>query len=391
MVEAHGLFPQVIQSIARVAPDPDDTRAAYVREARSFASRHAYQGLWLTRELLALLDLLDRHEVQAIPFKGPVLALQLYGDPAARYYGDLDILVPNHQFDQALTLLRARGYEPSPEVRRSPLQRWLRLEGQCHLVRDANRVELHFALGSWGFAIPLDFDTLWSRLESARLGGRIVRTMSREDLVLYLAAHGAKHAWERLEWILDFAQLVLTSPGLDWPCIAARARAHGEERMILLALRLATDLAGVPPPQGLAARVEADRRIRGLASDVVSKLLATRPFAERPWTLRLFHLRVMERLRDRARYAGHVFFTPGPAEWAMLPLPRPLSWLYYLLRPMRVAGRGARALLQGAPRHTSEDLRSHGPLRGAAPPAADPVRTESEQPSRRPPAECTHP
>jgi putative nucleotidyltransferase-like protein len=317
------------------------------RSAGPIARPHAYRSLRLARELLALLDLFERHKVQAIPFKGPVLAVQLYGDLAARYYEDLDILVRERQFDQALALLYARGYEPSPELRRSPLARWLRLEGQCHLVRDAVRVELHFALGSFGFPVPLDFDALWSHLEPVRLGGRIVRTMSREDLALYLAAHGAKHAWERLEWIGDFAQLVRSSPDFDWLRIAARARAHGQERMLLLALRLASDLLGVPPPQALAARVDRDRRVRALASDVRRRLSdASRPFADQPRPVRWFHLRVMERLRDRVRYAGHVLFTPGPAEWAMLPLPGRLDWLSYVLRPMRIAGMYAKGLLK---------------------------------------------
>ncbi len=318
-----------------------------VRSPGATPRQHAYWSLRLASELLGLLDLFDRHHIQAIPFKGPVLAVQLYGDPAARYYEDLDILVRERQFDQALALLHARGYEPSPELRRLPLRRWLRLEGQCHLVRDAVRVELHVALGSFGFPVPLDFDTLWSRLESVRLGGRIVRTMSREDLALYLAAHGAKHAWERLEWVGDFAQLVRSSPDFDWLRIAARARAHGQERMLLLALRLASDLLGVPPPQALAARVDRDRRVRALASDVRRRLSdAGRPFAEQPWPLRAFHLRAMEWLRDRVRYAGHVLFTPGPAEWAMLPLPGRLDWLYYVLRPMRIAGMYAKGLLK---------------------------------------------
>jgi len=321
-------------------------RGARVPELQSATPLHAYRSLRLARELVTLLDLFDRHHVQAIPFKGPVLAVQLYGDPANRYYDDLDILVRERQFDEALELLHARGYELSPEPPRSPLQRWLRVEGQCHLVRDADRVELHFALGSFGFPIPLDFDTLWSRLESVHLGGRIVRTMSRDDLALYLAAHGAKHAWERREWIVDFAQLVRTSPSLDWPCIAATARAHGEERMLLLALKLAGDLVGVPPPQALVSRVAADKRVRALARDVEASLLETRPFAERPGARRVFHLRVMERLRDRAHYAGHVLFTPGPVEWATLALPDRLDWLYYVLRPMHIAGTYARELLR---------------------------------------------
>jgi Uncharacterised nucleotidyltransferase len=341
----HPLAEAAAQLLRRL-PARDSEGKEPAESTGATARQHAYCSLRLVRELLALLDLFERRHVRAIPFKGPVLAVQLYGDPAARYYEDLDILVHERQFDQALALLHARRYGPSPELRRSPLRRWLRLEGQCHLVRDAVRVELHFALGSFGFPVPLDFDALWSRLESVRLGGRIVRTMAREDLALYLAAHGAKHAWERVEWIVDFAQLVRTWPDLDWLRIAARARAQGQERMLLLALRLASDLSGVAPPQALALRVSGDNRIAALASDVHASLLGARPFTDQPGTRRTFHLRVMERLRDRARYAGHVLFTPGPAEWAMVPLPGRLAWLYYVIRPIRIAGTYVRGLLK---------------------------------------------
>jgi hypothetical protein len=230
------------------------------------------------------------------------------------------------------------------------------------MLRDGDAVELHCALGPPGFPIPMDFDGLWPRLEALSLGGRIVRTMSGEDLVLYLAAHGAKHMWERLEWICDFAQLVRTSPELDWRRIAARAGASGAERMLLLALRLARDVSGVPLP-ALAGRVDGDRRVNVLARDVRTRLSdASRPFAEQPWPLRVFQLRAMDRLRDRARFACSVFLTPGPAEWAMLPLPRPLSWLYYLVRPMRVAGTGARELLKGLLSARPRFLGSHAPV-----------------------------
>jgi hypothetical protein len=324
-----------------------------------------YRGLRLTGELLALLDTFDRHEVEAIPFKGPVLALQLYADVAARYYGDLDFLVRERQFDKALSLLRARGYEPVPEFRRSPSLRWLRSDGQCRVLRDGDAVELHCALGPPGFPIPLDFDGLWSRLESLCVGGRIVRAMSGDDLVLYLAAHGAKHMWERRDWISDFAQLVRTSPELDWDRIAAAAGAHGAERMLLLALRLARDMLGVLPPPALAAGVDGDRRVSALARDVRRRLSDASPsFAEQPWPLRVFQLRAIERVRDRARLACSVFFTPGPAEWAMLRLPRPLSWLYYVVRLIRVAVTGSMELLRGFIAGVPRLWASYAPLQG---------------------------
>ena len=207
-------------------------------------------------------------------------------------------------------------------------------------------VELHWALGDRDFRL-MDMETLWTGLAPVRVGGRVVRTLSREQLAFYLAAHGTKHAWERLEWILDYGQLVRTSQSLDWSRIALAARRRGFESALLLALRLASDLMGVPVPQALAAQVEGDRRVQDLASRVVASVAATEPFAEQPWSrLRAFSLSARERWRDRVRYVADLALTPGSEDWTLLRLPNALYGLYYLLRPIRLAGKYARRALR---------------------------------------------
>lgn len=329
VAQAHGLLPQ----LGRL--NPDWLRSVPPDELDRLTQQHAHRCLRLTRELIRLLDVLDRHGVQAIPFKGPVLAVQLYGDPAARCYQDIDFLVRDTEADRALSVLVANGYEPEPEVRRHQLRRWRGWLDHCRLTREGTIVELHWGLDQRGL-FSLDLHTARTALDSVRLGGRTVRTLSREHLVLYLAAHGAKHAWQRLEWILDFGELVRTSPNLDWRGMADAARARGAERALRLALRLARDLAGVAPPENFAAPVAEDMRVSALARDVGRSLRGSRPLRPGSWTLETFHLRVQERLRDRVRYLARLLFASGPADWALLPLPVALSWLHALVRPLRL-------------------------------------------------------
>jgi hypothetical protein len=87
--------------------------------ASSSISKGTFATLWssseaaakrkraMAAELLALLQRFDRHGIPALPFKGPVLALQLYGDVALREFGDLDILVPSCDLLRAKDLSRA--------------------------------------------------------------------------------------------------------------------------------------------------------------------------------------------------------------------------------------------------------------------------------------------
>ena len=117
---------------------------------------------------------------------------------------------------------------------------------------------------------PLAPEEAIARRRWVTLAGRPVPTLSREDTVLALCAHGAKHAWDILGLVADVAAMVATSPDLDWHAIAARSEALGAGRMVRLGLRLAHDLLAAPVPStALAAR---DPTAAALAREVTERL-----------------------------------------------------------------------------------------------------------------------
>lgn len=61
-------------------------------------------------QLASVIDALAAEGIGALPFKGPVLALQAYGDPAMREYLDLDILVRREHVSRTLSILGDLGY-----------------------------------------------------------------------------------------------------------------------------------------------------------------------------------------------------------------------------------------------------------------------------------------
>jgi hypothetical protein len=178
-----------------------------------------------------------------------------------------------------------------------------------------------------------------------------VQTLGSEDLLMFLCAHGAKHGWERLEWICDVAQLVRQQPDLNWESIVTRARARGCERMVLLGLLLARDLLEAPVPEPLLARARADASASALARLVQSRMFTDPTAAEDPWNARVFQLRVLERWRDRVRFILRLTFTPSLGDWELVRLPAALSFLYYLIRPVRLAVKYGRLALNRAVSH----------------------------------------
>ena len=46
--------------------------------------------------------------------------------------------------------------------------------------------------------------------------GQPVPTLSLELLFLVLSAHGTKHQWQKLSWLVDLNELMLAHPELDF-------------------------------------------------------------------------------------------------------------------------------------------------------------------------------
>jgi Uncharacterised nucleotidyltransferase len=106
--------------------------------------------LW-TGQLVALLDAFQAADIPVIPYKGPALAQLLYGDPALRLYGDLDIIVPVAQVAPARHLLVAAGYQqswPAPTLSARQTAAHLRTKYNYQFRRAAEElaVELHWTV-----------------------------------------------------------------------------------------------------------------------------------------------------------------------------------------------------------------------------------------------------
>src|SRR2546427_841220 len=343
---AHGLLPLLYRHL-RSTPDsvPAEIRGAL----REGFEANAQRALRLTAELLRLHDQLASRGVTVIPYKGPVLAASVYGDLALRPFRDLDFLVQRHDADRAERVLAAEGYRPLYGL--TPEQEKVFRAATCESAfsRNGDIVELHWAFGPRDFPLALEVEAVRTRLEPVAIGTTRMDTLCADDLLVVLCAHGAKHLWERLEWICDVAELLRSTPGLDLDGGLERARDLGVHRMVLLALRLARDLLDAPLPDTVARRAQADAAGARLAAQVQSAVFphVPSPPPDRAG-LSPFPLRAPERWRDLPRYCARGRFTPTLGDWAWLRLPDALYPLYYVVRPIRLVVKYGARLIRGA-------------------------------------------
>src|ERR1700730_2393146 len=246
LAEEHGVAGHLTASLRGLEEDliPPEIRQALVDRRRA----QVVFSLRLTADLFRILDRFTSEAIGALVVKGPVLAVQAYGDPAMRSYGDLDLLVRMRDIRRATESLIEAGYRAQVPVSAIDAGK---IPGQYLFSRpDAQLlIELHNDATLRYFPRRLPLERFFERQIRVQLDARQVPALSAEDDLVLICIHGAKHLWERLIWIADVAALVSRQTGLDWLRVAASAKDVGAERMLHTGLRLALDLLRAHLPE----------------------------------------------------------------------------------------------------------------------------------------------
>ncbi len=313
LADEHGVIPHLSAALG-AAPDlrlPDSFLATLRERQRA----HLLFTLTMTAQLFRILDLLRQSAIDALVVKGPVLALRAYGDPAARRYVDLDLLLRHSNVQNAAEILIAAGYEsrvPAEAIRAG------RVPGEYLFRRPGTSVvfELHTERTFRYYPRPIPIEKYFQHKTTLPLDGHAVSVLSAEDEFVLICIHGGKHFWERLMWISDVAAMVANHPELDWQRIRQSAKDVGAERMIRVALLLAQQLLRVPVPRAMTNEVASDSSCPRLLREIQSWLpyggFASPPLVKRA----LFRFRMPGRPFVGAAYLTRLSLSPTEDDWS---------------------------------------------------------------------------
>jgi Uncharacterised nucleotidyltransferase len=292
----------------------------------------------LATELARVVRALESDGLPVIAFKGPALAVQIFGSPCLRDAVDLDILVRRSDVQSSLIVLAGLGYFPAQPANVAP-----QLFRSRHEVRLASRatgtaVDLHWKLTEEMLGECAGFDSLVSRSETVSVCGFEIRTLGISDLLLYTAAHAGQHCWTRLKWIADAAEILRCRRDLVWGDVLASASKANCLNVLLVTLTLARDIFGAELPKGVEARISANRRVIRVAGEISLMLSETSV----PRRLEELWLRssARERWVDRARLVIiflRDIFRPTDADRIIQGSSLWLAPLVYVTRPLRLA------------------------------------------------------
>lgn len=308
-------------------------RDFYVAAARAMVAE---------RRLASVLKALEATSVPALVLKGAAIAAW-YPDPALRPYGDLDVLVPRTQLDEAVEALEGLGYHCTYS------RAWsLEYGYDVPMASDdgLSVVELHWRLDYPEGVGRLPLKDLWERAVPCTLGeqaGLQVAGLQLEavDMVLHLCAHATiKHrARLGLRPLCDLAQITQEWESAEWKTLARRASFYGLARPVYLMLTLAIQVLGLPAPVEVMSALLPPGSTP-LPSNLAALLLESKHLKWRRQRIDVpvaivqagAEATLMGKLR---RLLWHLFLPrEGMAVIYRIPADSPRIWLTYLRRPV---------------------------------------------------------
>jgi len=332
----HGVTPLVHRSLNAVGPAA--VPSSVLKQLRDDSHRIATRSLVLANELISIIDLLETNDIACMPYKGPALAEQVYGDFRIRSFVDLDILIPQGELGKARAVLTADGFTPQLEMTEAKERAILRSECDESFTRESGKIllELHWAITPPFFSFPLKTEDVFGRATKIKLLGKELPAPAVEDLLLILCVNGTKDKWGRLEFICRVAELLHRYPALDWDVTFGRARELGAERMLLLGLFLAQYILETQLPDRVTLRFKQSPILHRLAAEVCDLLFNRPKDTLSQFELAMFRIRSREHLRDRFTYCFKRALAPTYQDLEGLSLPASLEFLYPLVRPFRL-------------------------------------------------------
>lgn len=339
----HRLFPRLYSNIRKI---DNQWIPSFVKEQLDhYYKWNTFQMLQLSAEMEYVSKIFSDIGINTIFLKGPVVAKDLYGDISLRTSRDLDFLIPIQHLVRAEEFLTQQGYEKEYDFETVLNDwRWRHRHVTYFHPQKQVKLEIHWRLHPGPGKEP-SFQELWERKRISGLTNFPVHFLGREDLLIFLVTHGARHGWSRLRWLDDIQQLMKLP--VDWEFTYQLSKSSHNLDIMGQAMVLASQLLESTITNEMKLFIRG-ARAHTLAQEAIFYLekmvnLHTDPVPEEITNYHTRHLFSLMSAYQKFFFLLSLMY-PYPIDVETLPLPKKLHFLYFPLRPLLMVWRKTRKL-----------------------------------------------
>ena len=323
----HGVFPLVYKALKQ----HEELISQNVLHSMKMANMDIVkENMLMSAELIKVMKLLEQNGIKAIAFKGPTLAQLAYGDIALRQYSDLDILIKYSELQTAMEVLQNNDYLLDKDEK-------FKISKQNSIYHDVTfysssniSIELHWQLFSNEFKTDFTILPINKNIQTIQISNHTLVSLRPAYLIIYLCIHGAKHNWERLEWLVDISKLIQTQQ-LDWKYIVDLVEKSKTQKIVFSTLHLVHTYFNTPLEKNIQKYIEEKNIIK--LSQQFQSVIESNFYSLGDNVKNLSHAqyKLLNGAKNKSFFIFSLF-TPTERDVQTIRLPKKLHSLYYLVR-----------------------------------------------------------
>ncbi len=293
-------------------------------------------NLWLTGELLKVLEILKSHGIKGIHYKGPSLAILAYKNIALRQFTDIDIFVSESDVLKVKDILNSNGYKLYYDLRYIKDDFYLKTQREYVFINEKTQavVEIHWNFHGAFISLYEEGNCLYDELEMTTLNRYNISSLKIENLLLILCIHCANHDWESLSWLCDIFQLLKTHKNINWKYLIETADKLGIKRIFLINILLVNDIWKIEIPEYISDQIKNDSSLGDLSKIIIKKIFFEDEISFNFSKKAVFDFKKREKMLYGAKDVIRTLITPTYIDFLDMQLPSFLYPFYYIIRPV---------------------------------------------------------
>jgi hypothetical protein len=256
-----------------------------------------------------------KDHIDAIVFKGLMLAGSVYKDIGLRPMGDVDLLLKRKDVARADQVLRRNGFHPEFELKDfENLSSGQYRNSLVYRSADSVPVSVHIHWHVVNFSPfhksvlqKINLDRVWHESTPLHIGKAEMRTFSLYHQIIFLSMHAVNHSFHPLVRLCDISELLRAEKDeIDWERLVNEAFAFNLSKSVYYVLYLLSEMFDVEIPQAVLHRLR-PRRVGMIERTFLSSVLAGTPILTGEW---LICFGMNETLKDRFLFLWELLFPP---------------------------------------------------------------------------------
>lgn len=333
----HCLKPLLYWQLNQICPD--QIPSEFMSNLKEFLNNNAKNNLFFMQELIEVVKTLNNHHIESVPYKGPILALQAYGNLSMRQFSDLDLLVKKDDVPFIKEILISKGYKPEFNLNSVQEQNYMNSQRELKLIHETKGIslELHWKFSGVFQNLPPNAEKMFLKnLDILDIGGVQIPKISPENLILILSIHNASHHWSSLAWLVDIATLIKNQK-IDWSQVLKTSQKLSIRKILFINLYLCQSLLDLELDNDISNYLN-DDSVRKTANIFVNNL-----FSDKSENGLIENMQISIKLREKKidgiKDGLSGIFKPSFYELNHLDVPPYLFFIYHIYRPFNLLKR----------------------------------------------------